>query len=64
MIELSLSELFLWIWCIVATGLTCYFRHHAKMRHMMIVTIMMDEHIRNEMVASYKKLKEMSDEKL
>jgi len=55
MIEITFSDLFLFIWCTVATGFACYFRYHAKMRHALIVALLDNDEIREDMVASFKK---------
>ena len=35
------SELFLWMWAVVATMLAVYFNHHARMREKVLVITML-----------------------
>jgi len=61
-IDISLSELFLWVWCVVATVLAVYYRYHAHMRHLMILHLLHNDEARNHMVDAIKKLEESSND--
>ena len=54
MIEINISELFLWVWCIVATGFAMYYRHHMVARHIIIMTLLNDEEIRGKLITNIK----------
>jgi len=54
MIEINISELFLWVWCVVATVFALYFRHHCLMHKMVIITLLHDEESREKIISNFK----------
>ena len=58
MIELEISELFLWVWCIGATAAAIYFRHHSNMREMVIMSLLHNDKVREKLVSELKEWRE------
>ena len=58
MIELEISELFLWVWCIGATAAAVYFRYHSNMREIIIISLLRNDEVREKLVSELKEWRE------
>lgn len=63
MLEITFSDLFLLLWAAVATGCAVYFKHHAMMRHRLIVAIMADDEVYTQMKEQFNKVKDVYERK-
>lgn len=61
MLEITFSDLFLLIWAGVATGFAVYYKHHALMRHRLIIAIVTEEGIYTEIKERFNQAKEQYD---
>ena len=55
MIELTLTEIFLFCWAVLATGLALKFQHELSMSKFFIRKLITDEGIRTQLVEAYNK---------
>lgn len=54
MIEVQLSEIFLWAWCIVATGFAIYYKNRDRMKTMVIMGLLHNDEARERIVKNFK----------
>jgi len=57
MLEITFADMFLLLWAGIATGFAVYFKHHAIMRHRLIIAIMAEEEIYMKMKDKFNQVK-------
>jgi len=59
MLEITFADMFLLLWAGIATGFAVYFKHHAIMRHRLIIAIMAEEEIYMKMKDKFNQVKDL-----
>lgn len=60
MIEVSITEIVLFAWAIIATGYACKFKQDSQMGRRLVQALLEDEGMRNRLIAEYKEVQNAS----
>jgi len=60
MIEVSITEIALFAWAVLATGYACKFKQDSQMGRRFVQALLEDEELRNRVITEYKEVQDAS----